>query len=60
MPAGVQWGGFPARPFREWLKAEVVLSRLQRLGVELIDAPVSRLGPDLLNRYLTVKRASRL
>ena len=22
VPAGVQWGGFPARPFREWLKAE--------------------------------------
>jgi UDP-3-O-[3-hydroxymyristoyl] glucosamine N-acyltransferase len=26
----VQWGGFPARPFRDWLKAEVVLSRLVR------------------------------
>ena len=23
VPAGVQWGGFPARPFRDWLKAEV-------------------------------------
>ena len=32
VPAGVQWGGFPARPFREWLKAEVVLSRLVRRG----------------------------
>jgi UDP-3-O-[3-hydroxymyristoyl] glucosamine N-acyltransferase len=30
VPAGVQWGGFPARPFRDWLKAEVVLSRLVR------------------------------
>jgi UDP-3-O-[3-hydroxymyristoyl] glucosamine N-acyltransferase len=32
VPAGVQWGGFPARPFREWLKAEVVLARLVRQG----------------------------
>jgi UDP-3-O-[3-hydroxymyristoyl] glucosamine N-acyltransferase len=30
VPAGVQWGGFPARPFRDWLKAEVMLSRLVR------------------------------
>jgi UDP-3-O-[3-hydroxymyristoyl] glucosamine N-acyltransferase len=32
VPAGVQWGGFPARPFRDWLKAEVVLARLVRGG----------------------------
>jgi UDP-3-O-[3-hydroxymyristoyl] glucosamine N-acyltransferase len=30
VPAGVQWGGFPARPFRDWLKAEVLLARLVR------------------------------
>ena len=42
------------------MEREVVLSRLQRLGVVLIDAPVSRLGPDLLNRYLELKRQSRL
>jgi UDP-3-O-[3-hydroxymyristoyl] glucosamine N-acyltransferase len=30
VPAGVQWGGFPARPFRDWLKTEVLLSRLVR------------------------------
>jgi uncharacterized protein (DUF58 family) len=39
---------------------ELVLSRLQRLGVELIDAPLDMLGPKLLNRYLEVKHASRL
>lgn len=39
---------------------EVVLARLERLGVDLIDAPASSLGPDLLNRYLEVKHASRL
>ena len=32
VPAGVQWGGFPARPFREWLKAEAQLARLVRDG----------------------------
>jgi UDP-3-O-[3-hydroxymyristoyl] glucosamine N-acyltransferase len=32
VPAGVQWGGFPARPFREWLKAEAVVGRLVREG----------------------------
>jgi uncharacterized protein (DUF58 family) len=42
------------------LEREVVLSRLQRLGVELIDAPIGSLGPELLNRYLEVKRTSRL
>jgi UDP-3-O-[3-hydroxymyristoyl] glucosamine N-acyltransferase len=30
VPAGVQWGGFPARPFREWLKAEAIVGRLVR------------------------------
>ncbi len=32
VPAGVQWGGFPARPFRDWLRAEVLLGRLVRQG----------------------------
>ena len=32
VPAGVHWGGFPARPFRDWLKTEVVLARLVREG----------------------------
>jgi UDP-3-O-[3-hydroxymyristoyl] glucosamine N-acyltransferase len=32
VPADAQWGGFPARPFREWLKAEVLISRLVRGG----------------------------
>jgi UDP-3-O-[3-hydroxymyristoyl] glucosamine N-acyltransferase len=30
VPAGVRWGGFPARPFREWLRAETILGRLVR------------------------------
>src|SRR5262252_3715928 len=28
IPAGAQWGGFPARPFREWLKAEAILGKM--------------------------------
>jgi UDP-3-O-[3-hydroxymyristoyl] glucosamine N-acyltransferase len=32
VPAGVQWGGFPARPFREWLKAEAMIGRMARGG----------------------------
>ena len=32
VPAGVQWGGFPARPFREWLKAEAIVGKMARGG----------------------------
>jgi uncharacterized protein (DUF58 family) len=39
---------------------EVVLARLARLGVEVIHAPVERVGADLLNRYLELKRRSRI
>lgn len=39
---------------------EVVLARLQRLGVDLVDAPAASLGPDLLNHYLEIKHASRV
>lgn len=39
---------------------DVVLSRLKRLGVEVVEAPAARLGPALLNRYLALKRLERL
>jgi uncharacterized protein (DUF58 family) len=39
---------------------ELVLSRLQRLGAEIINAPAARIGPALLNRYLELKRQSRI
>ncbi len=39
---------------------ELVLSRLQRLGAEIINAPAGRIGPALLNRYLELKRQSRI
>jgi len=39
------------------LKArDVVLERLRRLGVHIVDAPVARLGPTLISAYLDLKR----
>ena len=35
---------------------DVVITRLQRLGVEIVDAPAARVGPALLNRYFELKR----
>lgn len=39
---------------------EVVVNRLQRVGVEIVDAPAARVGPALLNRYFDIKRRARL
>jgi uncharacterized protein (DUF58 family) len=39
---------------------ELVLNRLLRLGAEIVNAPAGRVGPELLNRYLELKRRSRL
>lgn len=39
---------------------EEVLTRLRRLGVQVLDVPVSRLGPELLNAYLDLKRRNLL
>ena len=39
------------------LKArDVVLERLRRLGVHIVDAPAARLGPALISAYLDLKR----
>lgn len=35
---------------------EVVIGRLRRLGVRIVDAPADRMGPELLNAYLELKR----
>jgi uncharacterized protein (DUF58 family) len=39
---------------------EVVVARLRRLGAQIVDAPVDRLGPALLNSYLDLKRRELL
>jgi uncharacterized protein (DUF58 family) len=39
---------------------EVVITRLHRLGVEVVDAPAERVGISLLNAYLDVKRRNVL
>jgi uncharacterized protein (DUF58 family) len=39
---------------------DLVLTRLKRLGVLVVDAPAERLGPSLLNSYLDVKRRDLL
>lgn len=39
---------------------EVVLGRLRRLGVQIVDAPLRSIGPALLNAYLDLKRRDLL
>ncbi len=34
----------------------IVLNRLTRLGVQCLDTPADRLGADIINRYLKIKR----
>jgi uncharacterized protein (DUF58 family) len=39
---------------------EAVIVRLRRMGVHVVDAPVERIGPELLSRYLDLKRRDLL
>ncbi|HEY1448118.1 MAG TPA: DUF58 domain-containing protein [Caulobacteraceae bacterium] len=39
---------------------EVVIERLRRLGAQIIDAPVARIGPALISAYLDLKRRELL
>ena len=39
---------------------DVVVARLRRLGVDIVDAPASAIGTGLLDRYLEIKRRNRL
>lgn len=39
---------------------EVVITRLRRLGVQIVDAPADRVGPAVLNAYLDLKRRELL
>ena len=39
---------------------DLVVARLRRLGVQIIDAPARAIGTGLLDRYLEIKRRNRL
>ncbi len=39
---------------------EVVIERLRRMGVQILEAPAARIGPRLLARYLELKRRELL
>jgi len=39
---------------------DLVIARLRRLGVEIVDAPAKDVGPALLDRYLELKRRNRV
>lgn len=39
---------------------EVVIERLRRMGVQILEAPADRVGPQLLARYLDLKRRDLL
>lgn len=39
---------------------EIVLTRLRRMGVHIVEAPADRIGPDVLNAYLELKRRDLL
>ena len=39
---------------------EVVIGRLRRMGVRVVEAPAERMGPELLNAYLELKRKELL
>jgi uncharacterized protein (DUF58 family) len=39
---------------------EVVLARLRRMGVEIVEAPADRMRGELLDRYIDLKRRNRL
>jgi hypothetical protein len=39
---------------------EVVMMRLRRMGVQLVEAPIGAVGPALINAYLDIKRRNLL
>lgn len=52
-PADVSRAVIAATLLRE---REVVISRLRRMGVQIVDAPAERMGAEVLNSYFDLKR----
>lgn len=57
MPEDVSRAATAAALLRE---REVVLARLRRMGVQVLDAPAALMGPALANAYLDIKRRELL
>ncbi len=56
-PADVSRAVVAAALLRE---RELVVARLRRLGAVVVEAPIDRIGPALLDRYISLKRRDRL
>jgi uncharacterized protein (DUF58 family) len=56
-PADVSRAVVAASLLRE---RKIVIARLQRLGVHVVEAPHERLGTDLVNAYLDLKKRDLL
>ena len=56
-PEDVSRAVFAASLLRE---RELVISRLRRLGVHIVETPADRIGPELINAYLDLKRRDLL
>ncbi|HBF81902.1 MAG TPA: DUF58 domain-containing protein, partial [Streptomyces sp.] len=39
---------------------DVVVSRLRRMGAHIVDTPADRIGPEVINAYLDLKRRDLL
>ncbi|MDN8760411.1 hypothetical protein Q0M59_18745, partial [Staphylococcus aureus] len=39
---------------------DVVVSRLRRMGAHIVDTPADRIGPEVINAYLDLKRKDLL
>jgi uncharacterized protein (DUF58 family) len=42
------------------IEKEIVLTRLQRLGAEIVNVSADQLGPEILNRYISLKQRSAI
>ena len=56
-PEDVSRAVFAASLLRE---RELVISRLRRLGVHIVETPADRIGPEVINAYLDLKRRDLL
>jgi len=46
VPAGVQWGGFPAKPKWQWMREILALERLAGRGAKVPSPPIIQDNPE--------------